>query len=171
MPEIAPSFIPGKDGTVDGARCGFCASRVQQVWIALLAAVVLTGPWFLPGGSTRAPLTKTGPMSSTDSIFRENGAGEDMTAKTVAAVRATSGIRPILAVASAGDPEGSYLANLVQSVAWPRVVSVRYLGSELPTDWRADFDAMILCHWGEPPSGARVIERDIVVIDAVEAAR
>lgn len=138
----------------------------QRMWIGLFAAVVMAGPWFLPPGSTRAPLIKTGPMSSTDSVFRENGAGEDMTAKTEAAIRATPGDRPLLAVAKAGEPEGSYLANLVQIVAWPRVVGIQYLGAELPANWSADFDAIILCHWGKPPVGARVIQRDVVIIDA-----
>lgn len=167
MPKIVPSSKPSEGRS----SCDLYGPKIQRVWTALLATVVLAGPWFLPAGSTRAPLTKTGPMSSTDSIFRENGAGEDMTAKTVVAIRATPGIRAILAVAPAGDPEGSYLANLVQSIAWPRIVSVRYLGSELPADWNSEFDAMILCHWGEPPPGSRVIERDVVIIDAPGAAR
>ncbi len=171
MSETVPDPDSAEHRAATAARCVWCAPRIQQFWTVLLAAVVLAGPWFLPAGSTRAPLTKTGPMSSTDSIFRENGAGEDMTAKTVAAIHATPGLRAILAVAPAGDPEGSYLANLVQSVAWPRVVSVRYLGSELPADWSTDFDAMILCHWGEPPRGARIIERDVVIVDAPEVAR
>jgi len=150
---------------------GFHAPKIQHVWTALLAAFVLAGPWFLPSGSTRVPLSGSGPMRSSDSLFIENGAGEDMTAKTVAAVRATPGVRPILAVAHAGDPEGSYLANLVQSVAWPRLVAIRYLGDEPPADWNAEFDAVILCHWGEPPPRARVIERDLVIIDVPEVAR
>jgi hypothetical protein len=171
MPENVPSLKPGEDHDADPKSGEVCAPKIQIVWAALLAATVLAGPWFLPVGATRAPLTKTGPMSSTDSIFREYGAGEDMTAKTVAAVRATRGIRPILAIATEDDAEGSYLANLIQSVAWPRVVAVRYLGSALPADWRSEFDAMILCHRGEPPVGARVIERDVVIIDAREDAR
>lgn len=153
------------------SRCDLPIKGIQHAWTALLAALVLAGPWFLPAGSTRAPLTETGPMSSTDSVFREYGAGENMAAKTTAAIRATPGAGLILAVTHAGDPEGSYLANLTQSVAWPRVVAIRYLGDELPSDWSADFDAIALCHWGPPPPGARVIERDLVIIDAPKTAR
>ena len=145
--------------------------KIQYAWTALLAATVLAGPYFLPSGSTRAPLTKTGPMSATDSLFREYGAGEDMTAKTVAAIRATPGARPLIAIAEAGDPEGSYLANLVQSVAWPRVVAVRYVAGQLPERWDVEFDAMILCHRGSVPAGARIVERDLVIVDVPESAR
>lgn len=147
------------------ARDQLDAGRMQHGWTALLAAVVLAGPWFLPSGSTRAPLTKCGAMSATDSLFIENGAGENMTARTRAALSQTVGLRPLIAVARAGDPEGSYLANLIQSIAWPRVVAVRYLDHELPTRWASEFDALILCHWGPPPTGARVVERDVVFID------
>jgi hypothetical protein len=110
-------------------------------------------------------------MSAADSLFLENGAGEDMTAKTLAAVRATAGTRPLLAVAHAGDREGSYIANLVQSISWPRVVAIRYADGALPAGWQGEFDATVLCHWGNPPAGSRVVKRDLVIIDATEATR
>jgi hypothetical protein len=109
-------------------------------------------------------------MRATDSLFLENGAGEGMTARTQDAVRATAGTRPLLAVARAGDPEGSYIANLVQSISWPRVVAIRYVDGALPTGWQTGFDAMILCHWGNPPAAARVVKRDLVIVDASNAA-
>jgi len=154
-----------------GGRCtDFRIGKTQHAWTVLLVAMVLTGPWFLPSGSTRAPLAASGPMNDTDSVFLENGAGENMTAKTVAAVRATPGSRPLVATVRAGDREGSYIANLVQSIAWPRVVAIRYVGGELPSAWQTEFDAMILCHWGDPPAGARVVKRDLVIVDAGEPA-
>jgi hypothetical protein len=111
-----------------------------------------------------------GPMRATDSLFLENSAGEDMTAKTLAAVRATPGRRPLLAVARAGDPKGSYIANLVQSISWPRVVALRYVDDGLPSGWQTEFDAMILCHWGNAPAAARVVKRNLVIVDASNAA-
>jgi hypothetical protein len=143
----------------------------QHAWTALLAAMVLAGPWFLPSGSTRGHLTSSGPMSATDSVFLESGAGENMTVLATAALRATPGRRPLLAVAHPGDPAGSYIANLVQSIAWPRLVGIRYAGDTPPADWQNEFDSMVLCHWGNPPAGARVVKRDLVIVDGLEAAR
>jgi hypothetical protein len=110
-------------------------------------------------------------MCAADSVFLENGAAENMTALTLSALRATPGVRPILAVAHAGDRQGSYIANLVQSIAWPRVVAIRYADGAAPSGWQSDFDAMVLCHWGNLPPGVRVVKRDLVIVDAPEAVR